>query len=146
MALLRGNFYPERPAWAGDKDFGITTHTDYGCLTLLAADGVPGLEVQGREGAWHVVTAAPGCLVINFGEMLQMWTSGRVVATPHRVRGSAQERISVPMFFNPNHDTNVAPIGSDKVILAGYHLSRRFEETCLHLKKVSPQKFTCWRT
>jgi len=36
MALLRGNFYPQRPAWAGDKDFGIATHTDYGCLTLLA--------------------------------------------------------------------------------------------------------------
>lgn len=33
MALLRGNFYPERPAWATDKDFGIATHTDYGCLT-----------------------------------------------------------------------------------------------------------------
>jgi len=39
MALLRGNFYPERPEWAGDKDFGIATHTDYGCLTLLATDG-----------------------------------------------------------------------------------------------------------
>ena len=23
MALLRGNYYPARPYWAGDKDFGI---------------------------------------------------------------------------------------------------------------------------
>ena len=37
MALLRGNYYPERPDWAGDKDFGIAAHTDYGCLTLLAS-------------------------------------------------------------------------------------------------------------
>jgi isopenicillin N synthase-like dioxygenase len=39
MALLRGNFYPEQPAWVTDKGFGIATHTDYGCLTLLATDG-----------------------------------------------------------------------------------------------------------
>ena len=52
MALLRGNFYPERPAWVTDKDFGIATHTDYGCLTLLATDGSPGLEVRKLGGGW----------------------------------------------------------------------------------------------
>ena len=46
MALLRGNYYPARPYWAGDKDFGIAAHTDYGCVTLLATDGVGGLEAQ----------------------------------------------------------------------------------------------------
>lgn len=135
MALLRGNFYPERPDWAGDKDFGIGAHTDYGCLTLLAADGVPGLEVQTRGGAWVPVDAAPGEFVINFGEMLEMWTGGRVRATPHRVKGTSAERISVPLFFNPAHDTNVAPVGSGDVILAGAHLKKRFDETYLHLQE-----------
>ena len=135
MALLRGNFYPARPDWAGDKDFGIAAHTDYGCVTLLASDGVPGLEVLGRDGAWQPVNAEPGSFVINFGEMLQMWTRGRVTATLHRVKGSGRERISVPMFFNPNYDTNVAPMGSGEVILAGDHLTKRFEETYLHLKE-----------
>lgn len=134
MALLRGNYYPERPDWAGEKDFGIAAHTDYGCLTLLATDGVPGLEVLGRDDSWLPVTAEPGTFVINFGEMLEMWTEGRVKATLHRVRGSARERISVPMFFNPNHDANVAPPGSDRVIRAGDHLAKRFNETYLHLK------------
>lgn len=134
MALLRGNYYPERPEWAGDRDFGIAAHTDYGCLTLLATDGVPGLEVLGRDGTWLPLTAAPGTFVINFGEMLEMWTGGRVKATLHRVRGSARERISVPMFFNPNHDANVAPPGSGEEILAGDHLARRFRETYLHLQ------------
>lgn len=134
MALLRGNFYPARPDWAGDKDFGIAPHTDYGCLTLLASDGVPGLEVQGRDDVWFPVTAQPGEFVINFGEMLDMWTGGRVRATPHRVRGSSEERISVPLFFNPNHDANVAPEGHAP-LLAGDHLSKRFNETYLHLKK-----------
>jgi isopenicillin N synthase-like dioxygenase len=135
MALLRGNFYPARPAWATERDFGIATHTDYGALTLLATDGSPGLEVRKRGGGWIPVTATPGEFVINFGEMMEIWTDGLVRATPHRVIGGDNERISVPLFFNPSHDTNVAPMGSDKVILAGEHLSRRFNETYVHLKK-----------
>lgn len=135
MALLRGNYYPPRPAWATDKDFGIATHTDYGCITLLATDGTPGLEVRKRGGGWIPVTAAPGTFVINFGEMLEMWTKGAVRATPHRVVGGTDERISVPMFFNPNFDANVAPVGSGETILAGDHMAQRFNETYLHLQK-----------
>ncbi|MDJ0629895.1 MAG: 2-oxoglutarate and iron-dependent oxygenase domain-containing protein [Rhodobacter sp.] len=134
MALLRGNFYPQRPADAGERDFGIATHSDYGCLTLLATDGSPGLEVRRRGGGWIPVSAPPGEFIINFGEMLQMWTAGRVVATPHRVKGTAHERISIPMFFNPNHDANVAPIGSGGTILAGDHLGKRYDETYVHLQ------------
>lgn len=134
MALLRGNYYPQRPDWAGAKDFGIATHTDYGCLTLLATDGSPGLEVRKRGGGWIPVSADPGTFVINFGEMMEAWTDGLVRATPHRVVGGVNERISVPLFFNPAHDTNVAPLGSGKVVLAGEHLAARFGETYLHLK------------
>ena len=136
MALLRGNFYPARPDWAGAKDFGIATHTDYGCLTLLATDGSPGLEVRKRGGGWIPLSAPPGEFVINFGEMLEFWTQGRVKATPHRVVGGMAERISVPMFFNPTYDTNVAPPGAPE-ILAGDHLSERFRQTYLHLKENS---------
>ena len=134
MALLRGNYYPPRPDWAGAKDFGIAPHTDYGCLTLLATDGVAGLEVLAADGKWLPVDAPIGEFVVNFGEMLEMWTGGWVKATMHRVVGSGAERISVPMFFNPNHDTNVAPVGSGQTILAGDHMKKRFDETYLHLK------------
>lgn len=135
MALLRGNYYPVRPDWAGEKDFGIAAHTDYGCLTLLASDGTPGLEVRMPDGSWQAVTAGPGRFVINFGEMLEFWTAGDIKATEHRVIGGASERISVPLFFNPSYDTNVAPPGSEQVILAGDHLNRRFSETYLHLQE-----------
>lgn len=136
MALLRGNYYPERPAWAGDNDFGIATHTDYGCLTLLATDGSPGLEVRQRGGGWIPLSAPPGEFIINFGEMLELWTDGQVKATPHRVVGGEAERISVPLFFNPSYDTNVAPDGQPEM-LAGDHLSARFRETYVHLQKQS---------
>ena len=136
MALLRGNFYPERPEDAGEKDFGIATHTDYGCLTLLATDGSPGLEVRKRGGGWIPVSAEPGTFVINFGEMLEMWTNRRIVATPHRVIGTNAERISVPLFFNPSHDANVAPHDQEP-ITAVEHLEARYKETYLHLDKAS---------
>ena len=133
MALLRGNFYPARPADATDKDFGIATHTDYGCLTLLATDGSAGLEVRKRGGGWIPVAAPVGEFVINFGEMLEMWTNGRVKATPHRVLGPDHERISVPLFFNPTHDANVAAQGATP-IRAVDHLQARFDETYVHLQ------------
>ena len=81
------------------------------------------------------ISAQPGEFVINFGEMLGFWTGGIVQATPHRVVGGDAERISVPLFFNPSHDTNVAPPESGKVVRAGKHLERRFSETYLHLQK-----------
>lgn len=133
MALLRGNYYPQRPDYATEKDFGIAPHTDYGCLTLLATDGCPGLEVQLLDGSWASVSSKPGTFVINFGEMLEIWTGGQVRATLHRVIGGSQERVSIPLFFNPNYDTNVAPLNADP-ISAGEHLSKRFNETYEHLK------------
>lgn len=137
MALLRGNYYPPRPAHATNKDFGIAAHSDYGCLTLLATDGTPGLEVLNKSNQWLPVSVEPGVFVINFGEMLEMWTSGRVVATRHRVVGGAKERQSVPLFFNPRYDVNVAPDGVKEKILAGEHLARRYDETYVHRKKAT---------
>ena len=102
---------------------------------MLATDGSPGLEVRKRGGGWIAVSAEPGAFVINFGEMMEVWTDGLVRATPHSVVGGKNERISVPLFFNPANDTNVAPLGSGKVVLAGEHLAARFGETYLHLKK-----------
>ncbi|WP_298678594.1 2-oxoglutarate and iron-dependent oxygenase domain-containing protein [uncultured Lentibacter sp.] len=133
MALLRSNYYPARPEWAGEKDFGIAAHTDYGCLTLLGSDGTAGLEVWGADACWHPVDMAPGEFVINFGEMLEMWTGGRVKATLHRVVGTQAERISVPMFFNPNYDTDVSADGAQP-ISAGEYLTRRYDETYVHLQ------------
>ena len=138
MALLRGNYYPPRPADAGEKDFGIAAHTDYGCITLLATDGVAGLEVELADGTWIPVETQPDSFVINFGEMLEIWTEGRIKATPHRVLGPKNERISVPLFFNPNHDTVVSH-DPENPVLALDHLQRRFDETYVHLQS-SQQK------
>ena len=136
MALLRGNFYPERPSWAGEKDFGIASHTDYGCLTLLANDGTPGLEVLNLDNEWIPINFEPGEFVVNFGEMLQMWSNNQIKATPHRVKGSKNERISIPLFFNPNYYTDISSENSNLKITAGEYLTKRFNETYTHLQKL----------
>ena len=136
MALLRGNFYPERPKWAGEKDFGIASHTDYGCLTLLANDGTPGLEVLNLDNEWIPINFEPGEFVVNFGEMLQMWSNNQIKATPHRVKGSKNERISIPLFFNPNYYTDISSENSNLKITAGEYLTKRFNETYTHLQKL----------
>ena len=89
-----------------------TPHTDYGAITLLAVDGVPGLEVY-LDGIWTPVAAEPGSLIVQLGDMLARWTNDRYRSTPHRVVGSSGvDRFSVPFFVNPDPRTVVSTISS----------------------------------
>ncbi len=85
-------------------------HVDSGFITLLAQDGVPGLESQTRDGAWILVPPIEGALTVNFGKLLALWTGGRVRATVHRVMGHGVERFSIPFFLEPAVDAEIAPI------------------------------------
>jgi isopenicillin N synthase-like dioxygenase len=59
-------------------------HTDYGTLTILLADDVPGLQVL-RDGTWHDVAIPPGSFICNLGDLLERWTNDRWTSTMHRV-------------------------------------------------------------
>ena len=89
-----------------------TPHTDYGAITLLATDGVPGLEVL-LDSGWVPVSAQPGSVIVQLGDMLARWTNDRYRSTPHRVVGSAgADRFSIPFFVNPDPHTVVSTISS----------------------------------
>lgn len=108
MTLLH---YPPQPP-ASDVT-GIHPHKDTNVITLLRPDPVGGLEVRGLDGDWLEVEAPPDALVVNVGEMLELWSGGRFVATPHRViNRSGQERYSFPFFIVPNHAVTVEPLVS----------------------------------
>jgi isopenicillin N synthase-like dioxygenase len=88
-------------------------HTDYGIVTVLYADSVPGLEILGVEGEWHAVTPQPGALLVNLGDLLAEWTNDRwrstlhrVVPPPRRVSGPVRRR-SAAFFHDGNHDALV---------------------------------------
>jgi isopenicillin N synthase-like dioxygenase len=85
-------------------------HIDSGFVTLLAQDGVEGLQARAKDGSWLNVPPMEGTLAVNFGKLLARWTGGRINATLHRVIGKNRERYSVPFFYEPSVDTVIAPL------------------------------------
>lgn len=85
-------------------------HVDSGFMTLLAQDGVPGLQARSHAGEWVDVPPEEGTLAVNFGKVLDRWTGGRIKATEHRVIGMGQTRYSVPFFLEPRVDAEIRPL------------------------------------
>lgn len=88
---------------------GMGAHTDFGILTVLWADQVPGLQVLDHDGVWHDVEPADGALIVNLGDAMARWTNDRWRSTIHRVDppvvdGRILRRRSVAFFFDGNHD------------------------------------------
>lgn len=112
LVLFRLFLYPSRPVPPGTEAVaGVGEHTDYGLLTLLRQDDVGGLEVKTEDG-WLAAPPIPGSFVCNIGDMLDRMTGGRYRSTPHRVKlnASGRDRLSMPLFFDPDFDAVIAPI------------------------------------
>ncbi len=106
MTLL--HYPPQAPDEGG---YGIHPHKDTDALTIIAPDPVGGLEVQTRSGGWITPACPPGGFIVNIGDMLELWSGGRLKSTPHRVvNRSGRERYSFPYFAVPRHDVVVAPL------------------------------------
>lgn len=104
-------YYPPQAPDAGEAQFGVAPHTDYGCMTLLHQDQVGGLQVRTRAGEWVTARPIAGTLVVNIGDLLARWTNDRFVSTPHRVVNSAGvARHSMGVFVDPNFEAEIAPV------------------------------------
>ena len=115
--FVRLNYYPVKDPLDGSQtphletaDKGVHHHTDAGALTLLLQDDVGGLQVY-RDGYWHNVDPVPGAIVVNTGDMMQVWSNDRYRAAIHRVLAMEhRDRYSIPFFFNPSPDTVAEPL------------------------------------
>ncbi len=125
VSTLRLIHYPPR---TGDSFVGLTEeegwvthqgerryvtgrpHVDSGFVTLLAQDGVEGLQARASDGTWLDVPPQEDTLAVNFGLTLERWTGGRIKATQHRVIGPGRERYSIPFFYEPRVDYAIAPL------------------------------------
>ena len=106
--LFRIFHYP--PGGTAD-DLGVGEHSDYGLLTLLGQDRHGGLEVRAADGSWIAVPPRGRSLVINIGDMFERLTRGRFRSAPHRViNGSGQDRLSWPLFYDPDFAASVDPL------------------------------------
>ena len=127
-SLTANYYYPQlEPPLPGQLRRG--PHTDFGVLTVLyQEDNLGGLQVRSRDGEWCDVPAVPGSFVVNIGDLMALWTGGRWVSTLHRVvnpeRGSMSSRLSVPFFFQPNHDAPVEALD----VTAGEWISTKMQK------------------
>ncbi|KAL3460866.1 hypothetical protein BJX64DRAFT_173855 [Aspergillus heterothallicus] len=103
---LRLNHYP--PAKCADLADGsmmrISSHTDFGTVTLLFQDGVGGLEIEAQDEVGVYIPVLPtGAavneegregggsgkgqkeVIVNVGDCLQRWTNDRLRSANHRV-------------------------------------------------------------
>jgi isopenicillin N synthase-like dioxygenase len=117
-SFLRMNHYPlhdllndEEAAHVTDLgDMALHHHSDSGALTLLLQDDVGGLQVE-HGGQWLEVEPIPGALVVNTGDMMQVWSNDRYQAALHRVSARTDTaRFSLPYFFNPSYSTTYSPL------------------------------------
>lgn len=85
-------------------------HVDFGFMTLLVQDGVAGLQARVPDGSWIDIPPTEDHIVVNFGKLLERWSGGRIRATEHRVLSSGRDRFSLPFFYEPQVDAEIAPL------------------------------------
>ncbi|MDI9928071.1 MULTISPECIES: 2-oxoglutarate and iron-dependent oxygenase domain-containing protein [unclassified Rhodococcus (in: high G+C Gram-positive bacteria)] len=119
LDTLRMNNYALEPGMhVPDAELtGMSEHTDYGLVTVLWADRVPGLQVLGTDRRWHDVQPADGAMLVNLGDLTARLTNDRWMSTLHRVRppitdGTIQRRRSAAFFHDGNLDAVIAPLPS----------------------------------
>ena len=106
---LRANHYPAPARRPEPLPARGGAHSDDGSITLLATDGVPGLEVRAIDGTWHPASAPRGSFIVNVGDLLARWTNDRWRSTWHRVVPPAgappyARRLSLVLVQTPNED------------------------------------------
>jgi len=106
---------------------GVGAHTDYGLLTILSQDDIGGLQIRYGD-RWIDVPPVRGSFVCNIGDMLERLTSGRYTSALHRVvNRSAQQRLSMPFFFDPRFDAKLAPLPNVGPVVARPGVRERWD-------------------
>jgi isopenicillin N synthase-like dioxygenase len=104
-SILRAVHYPPVPADADPRALRAAPHEDINLITLLPAASDEGLEILTPTGDWLPVSARPGEIVADAGDMLARMTNGRIPATTHRVVASGdaatRSRYALPFFAHP---------------------------------------------
>ncbi|MBC3917637.1 isopenicillin N synthase family oxygenase [Undibacterium sp. CY18W] len=109
LTLLRVLHYPPLRGDEEPDAVRAAAHGDINLLTLLPAATQAGLQVQGKDDAWHDVPCDFGMLIVNIGDMLDEASGGYYPSTIHRVLNPTGEeakksRISLPLFLHPRAD------------------------------------------
>jgi isopenicillin N synthase-like dioxygenase len=137
--------YPDQPEAPAAGQLRAGAHSDYGALTIVKAENVPGgLEVLNRAGQWVAVAPVADSFVVNLGDLMMHWTNDRWISTLHRVANPPRDaalgsrRQSIVFFYQPNYDALIECLpgcsGPDHPpkytpVTSGEHRLRKFLKT-----------------
>lgn len=131
-----------RPRPCTEPQLLYAEHTDYNAMAFLWRSRTNGLEAL-LGGEWvqvPVLEQDPGALLINMGDLMELWTGGLWRSPRHRVRKVAlepaekvEELMSIIWFVGPHPDTRLrlVPLPSplvprlqegEQVVTAGEHV------------------------
>jgi isopenicillin N synthase-like dioxygenase len=152
-STMRAIFYPPQQTAPTPGQLRAGEHTDYGTLTILKGEDVPGgLQVKIRSGGWIDVHPRPDSFVCNIGDLMMRWTNDKWISNPHRVANPPPEfaalgRLSIPFFHNPNVDAEIRCVrafyGKDEgekyppVRFGEYYLSKHLKAQNMSLDKIA---------
>jgi isopenicillin N synthase-like dioxygenase len=138
-STLRLLHYPPSSSSSTETDLEVLAgaHSDYGTITLLFQDSCGGLQVQHGDEWVSVPAQEQGVIVVNAGDLLEIWTGGRIPSTKHRVVAtpelfnSSNGRYSIAVFIHPDDDTLVQPLFGNtekyQSVLASDYVGGRFQ-------------------
>ncbi|EFJ10779.1 2-oxoacid-dependent dioxygenase [Selaginella moellendorffii] len=112
----------------------LAPHQDGTIFTIVSQlNRVPGYQVL-KDGTWHLVVPVENSLIINLGDIIQVWTNGLYKAAVHCVVANKKQRFSFVYHHVAEGKTRIAPLPefvSDqpkyKSFLQEEYLKLRFE-------------------
>jgi isopenicillin N synthase-like dioxygenase len=141
--LRQIHYYPiSNPDDVPEGAVRAAAHEDINLITLLMGASADGLQVLRKDGKWIPVTALPGQIIVNVGDMLDRLSNKKLKSTTHRVVNPPKElmhtsRYSIPFFLHPVSEMDLSCLPSCvndenpkqyKDITAGEFLHQRLRE------------------
>ncbi|XP_023638980.1 2-oxoglutarate-Fe(II) type oxidoreductase [Capsella rubella] len=128
--------------------YACGAHSDFGMMSLLATDGVTGLQICRHKDVkpekWEYIPSIKGAYIVNIGDLLERWSNGYFKSTLHRVLGNGLDRYSIPLFLKPSHDCIIECLPTCQsennlpkcpAIKCSTYISQRYKAVHAHLKK-----------
>jgi len=111
-SILRYAHYPKCDY--APNEYGVAPHSDTTFVTLLAQNKTAGLEIKTRDGTWADAPYVPGTIIVNSGNVLNRWTNGRFLSTPHRAynKNPNGSRYAIVYFVHPDRDYRMSCVPS----------------------------------
>lgn len=107
-------------------------------LYFIIADST-GLQVLTKQGEWIDIPLLENTLVMNIGDMMEILSNGKYLATKHRVKKS-NKNATPSLYFSCDYDYVIQPINTNEPpkyapLAGGEHLFNQTAQTFHYLKQ-----------